>query len=59
MPRNDGMEVVDRPDPNGPVLSWIYFVEVKENEKTYLRAMDHSAGTRSTRLNANFISWRA
>ncbi len=42
MPRNDGMEVVDRPDSNGPVLSWNYFVEVKENEKSHLRAMDFS-----------------
>ena len=41
MPRYDGMEVIDRPDPNGPVLSWLYFVEARENEKTYLRAMDH------------------
>src|SRR5439155_2892584 len=40
MPRNDGMEVVDRPDANGPVLSWMYFVEVKENEKTYVKAID-------------------
>ena len=37
MPRYDGMEVIDRPDPNGPVLSWLYFVEARENEKTYLR----------------------
>src|SRR5256714_5671690 len=42
MPRNEGMEVVDRPDPNGPVLSWMYFVEVKEENKTYLRTLDFS-----------------
>jgi predicted acetyltransferase len=42
MPRNDGMEVVDRPNSNGPVLSWMYFVETKENDKTYLRTLDQS-----------------
>src|SRR5262249_14703349 len=42
MARNEGMEVLDRPDPNGPVLSWMYFVEVKENEKTYLETLAFS-----------------
>ena len=42
MARNEGMEVLDRPDPSGPVRSWMYFMEVKEDEKTYLRPLDFS-----------------
>ena len=42
MVRNEGMEVVDRPDPNGPVLSWMYFHDGKEEHKTYLRTLDDS-----------------
>jgi predicted acetyltransferase len=42
MPRNDGIEVLDRPDPNGPALSWMFFVESKENDKTYLKTLDFS-----------------
>jgi predicted acetyltransferase len=42
MPRYDGMEVVDRPDAAGPVLSWMFFNEAKENDKTYLRPLDIS-----------------
>jgi predicted acetyltransferase len=42
MPRNEGMEVVDRPEPDGPVLGWIYFVEARENGRTMLRAIEMS-----------------
>jgi predicted acetyltransferase len=42
IPRYEGMEIVDRPDKNGPVLGWMFLSESKENERTYLRSMDHS-----------------
>jgi len=42
MMRQEGMEVIDRPDANGVAQSWMYFYEVKENDKTYLRTLDFS-----------------
>jgi predicted acetyltransferase len=43
MPRYDGLEAVDRPDPNGPATGWIFFIETKDTDtKTHLRVLDQS-----------------
>ncbi|HEX3355938.1 MAG TPA: GNAT family N-acetyltransferase [Tepidisphaeraceae bacterium] len=42
MPRYDGLEAVDRPNPTGPALGWIFFIETKEDDKTHLRVLDQS-----------------
>src|SRR5262249_24484234 len=41
----NGMVMVDRPDPAGPALGWMYLIDETRDGKRFVRVVEHAADT--------------
>src|SRR5205823_6056103 len=53
---DNGMVIVDRPDPTGPLEGWIYFVDEQKDGKRFVRLVEHAADSHEAFLRQlNFL----